>query len=88
MSKSALVQAFLVDHRQFMKLLYDVSTALKDGDVKRARMLAENLNSIGGPHIAFEEAVLYPTLQAEGEERAFVDSLYDEHRDIVEAWAG
>lgn len=85
LSKSAVVQAFLVDHRKFMKLLYDVGVALNAGDVQRARELGATLDKVGGPHIAFEEAVLYPTIDQQSDDRSFVPQLYDEHESIVQA---
>ncbi len=85
--QQAVVQAFLVDHRKFMRLLLDVEQALRAGDIDRARVLGEALDKTAGPHIAFEEEVLYPTLAERTKENAFVVSLYDEHQDIVAALA-
>lgn len=83
LSKSAVVQAFLVDHRKFMKLLRDVGLALNAGDLAQARALAATLDKVAGPHIAFEEAVLYPAVR--GHDHTFVTGLYDEHQSIVRA---
>lgn len=87
LSKSAVVQAFLVDHRKFMKLLRDVGEALNIGDVELARELGATLDKVGGPHIAFEETVLYPTIDEKTHDRAFVSNLYKEHQSIVAALA-
>lgn len=86
-SRSAVVQAFLVDHQAFMKLLHEVATALDAGNVHQARQLGEQLDIVAGPHIAFEEAVLYPAIDDQTDDRAFVPQLYDEHAAIVEALA-
>ncbi len=85
--KQAVVQAFLTDHRKFMKLLRDVEAALRAGDVERARSLGLMLDETAGPHIAFEEEVLYPALAARTSENTFVASLYDEHQSIRAALA-
>jgi hemerythrin-like domain-containing protein len=87
LSKSAVVQAFLVDHRKFMKLLRDVGQALRDKDVEKAKTLGRELNRVAGPHIAFEEQVLYPTVEERTHDRVFVAKLYDEHQSIVRALA-
>ncbi len=84
-SKSAVVQAFLADHQQFMKLLYEVGAALNAGDVERARQLGAELDRVAGPHIAFEESVLYPAIDKQTQDRSFVPRLYDEHTSIVRA---
>ncbi len=83
--KVAVVQAFLVDHKKFMKLLVDVHAALQCGDISRAKTLGVELNAVGGPHIAFEEAVLYPAIDAATQDRGFVGQLYGEHQTIVKA---
>lgn len=84
LSKSAVVQAFLVDHRKFMKLLLDVALALESSELEKARQFGTELNGVAGPHIAFEEAVLYPSLDEKTHERSFVTKLYDEHQAIVD----
>ena len=83
--KSAVVQAFLVDHRKFMQLLRDVGLALRAGEVERARELAAELNRVGGHHVAFEEAVLYPALDDTSHDRSLVIGLFEEHQNIVSA---
>lgn len=86
-SHSALVSAFLTDHQRFMRLLRDVSLALEAADLPRAQELAIELDAVAGPHIAFEEQVLYPNLRRFTHDRSFVQSLYDEHAAIVDALA-
>ncbi len=81
----AVVQAFLADHQKFMRLLHDVGVALGNHDVSRARELAQQLDIVAGPHIAFEEAVLYPAVGRGTQDPAFVRTLYDEHHSIVQA---
>lgn len=87
LSKAAVVQAFLADHKKFMRLLVDVSDALQRDDLAAARTLATQLNTVAGPHIAFEETVLYPALDDASHDHDFVEGLYDEHQQIVTALA-
>ena len=82
--KSAVTQAFLTDHRKFMRLLRDVCQALNQGETEFARTLARELNHVAGPHIAFEETVLYPLLNEKSDE-TFVEVLYQEHQTVVAA---
>jgi hypothetical protein len=84
---SAVVEAFLVDHKKFMRLLRDVSVALEEGDTELARQLARELDHVAGPHIAFEERVLYPALDVAIADRSFVRTLFQEHEQIVQALA-
>lgn len=84
-SQNTVVQEFLEDHKQFMRLLHDVGIALGDRDLPRAQALAEQLDAVAGPHIAFEESVLYPAVERGTRDPAFVKSLYQEHGMIVQA---
>ena len=84
-SKNAVVQAFLSDHKHFMQLLKHTTEALAAHDLESAKSNAKELNAVAGPHIAFEETVLYPALDNRTHERSFVEQLYKEHREIVDA---
>jgi hypothetical protein len=82
---NSLVQAFLSDHKTFMRHLRQVAEALHSHDAAAARALARRLDTIAGPHIAFEEAVLYPVIDDATQERGFVQGLYAEHQTVVAA---
>lgn len=83
---SQLVQSFLEDHRRMTRLLARVHRALEDGQVATARDLAEELDRVGGPHIDFEEQVLYPLI-AGAVDRALAQRLYEEHAVVRKAIA-
>jgi hypothetical protein len=70
--------AFLEDHRHLTKGLAGLLESLRQSDAPRATTIARELDRVAGPHMAFEEAVLYPEL-AGRLGRAFVDQLYHEH---------
>lgn len=61
------------------RLLAQLTAALRNGDNELARQLADELDLVAGPHIQFEENVLYP-LVAKSEGSAFARQLYGEHR--------
>lgn len=84
-AQTPLVKSFIDDHKAMMRLLRDVSVALNEDDVAQAKMLAEELNRLAGPHIAFEETVLYPLIDDQTGDRPFVENLYAEHQEILEA---
>lgn len=76
--KKNLMNEFLRDHHRLTRILSDVIRHLEGGDVSSARSLAQELNRIAGPHIAFEESVLYPAVRlAVGE--SFERKLLAEH---------
>ena len=61
-TKTPLIAEFLKDHQQFSRLLYQISNLLQEGNVELARERAKDLDALAGPHIAYEEAELYPRL--------------------------
>jgi len=76
--RSELANEFLKNQRRMTRLLRDVVVRLEDGDVEVARSLADELDNVAGPHIAFEESILYPAVGGvEGE--AFQQQLLGEH---------
>lgn len=69
---------FLEDHQHLTKGLTELLESLRGGDALQATTIARQLDRLVGPHMAFEEAVLYPELVSRlGQE--FVDQLYREH---------
>jgi len=70
--------AFLEDHRHLTKGLAGLLESLRQNNAPRATTIARELDRVAGPHMAFEEAVLYPELQGRLG-KSFVDQLYHEH---------
>ena len=78
MKQSPLLRAFHADHRAMTQSLYALLQAVKERDLARAIELAEQVDCVAGPHIAFEEEHFYPLLR-EPLGDAFVRQLYEEH---------
>ncbi len=82
---SPLGEAFVEDHRHLIRGFADLKKALEGGDPAEARRIADPLDRAAGPHIRFEEEVLYPRV-AEARGQSFADHLYGEHavgRDVI-----
>lgn len=76
---SELGEAFVEDHQHLTRGLNDILEALHRSDLQGAAQMAGELDIIAGPHIQFEEEVLYPVVAKEcGQE--FVNKLYHEHQ--------
>ena len=60
---SPLGEAFGEDHRRLVRGFADLKTALERGDPDDARRIADRLDRAAGPHIQFEEEVLYPRVR-------------------------
>lgn len=84
-TKSKLITEFLKDHQQFSRLLFEIEKLLGNGEIEKARERAIELNQLAGPHIAYEEAELYPRLAALGETKVTEDHLVNEHHDSLDA---
>ena len=79
-----LVKTFMDEHRTFMRGLSAVLEQVKRDDLMAARNLADELDQMAGPHIQFEEEILYPEVgraRGQGLER----QLRDEHSVIRNA---
>lgn len=76
--RSALETAFLQDHQLLTRSFAQIKEALLEGDITRARRLADELDRQAGPHIAFEEEVFYPEL-ARVHDPGEVKKFYYEH---------
>lgn len=61
-AKSRLFGAFQEDHASLGKGFYEISTALRQGNIKGATTIAERMNREAGAHIVFEEEYFYPAL--------------------------
>jgi hypothetical protein len=59
---TALEQEFVKDHKEMTRALVAVLTALENQDDSLAIQLADQLDVLAGPHIRFEESILYPTV--------------------------
>ena len=80
-----LIAEFLKDHQQFSRLLYQISKLLEEGKIDLARERAKDLNVLAGPHIAYEEAELYPRLAKMGEKTVTKEMLIGQHHDALDA---
>ena len=81
---SPLERAFVEDHRRLTRGFARLLEALQQEDDERAVQIADELDRQAGPHIEFEEHVLYPHV-AETRGEQFVGRLYREHRTAFEA---
>ena len=84
-TKSPLIAEFLKDHQQFSRLLYQISRLLKEGKTELARERAKDLDALAGPHIAYEEAELYPRLVRMGERSVTEEMLVGQHHEALDA---
>jgi hypothetical protein len=76
---TTLEEEFVNDHREMTRTIARLLEAVRAGDDAEAVRIAVELDRLAGPHIAFEEAVMYPEV-ARHRDRAFAERLYDEHR--------
>jgi Hemerythrin HHE cation binding domain len=75
---SPLAAAFVTDHRLITRRLNRLRKAVRRDDLPAARRIAAELDRLAGPHIQFEEEVLYPHIgRILGE--AYAVQLYHEH---------
>ena len=83
-AESNLEQEFVKDHQKLTRGFSRIIEAVKDGKWSDAVEAARELNREGGPHIAFEEEILYPRVaQSQGEDS--VRHLYEEHQTAIGA---
>jgi hemerythrin-like domain-containing protein len=79
-----LVQTFLEEHRTLMRGLSEILQKVESEDFIGAGNQADELDQMAGPHIQFEEEVLYPEVgRAQG--RELERQLRDEHSTIRRA---
>lgn len=82
--EGGLREAFLRDHRVLTRGLQQIRQALQREDISAAAELAQQLDLQIGPHMEFEETVLYPRL-IKPLGRTYVRQLYREHSEGREA---
>lgn len=79
-----VIETFQEEHRDVRDILLELSDAIEDEDLPRARELVAKADDHAGPHFQYEEDALYPSLiQFFGE--AKVKELVEEHDDAIEA---
>lgn len=84
-TKNPLIAEFLKDHQQFSRLIYEISNLLETNKFEKARERAKELDAVAGPHIAYEEAELYPRLAALGENATLEETLVGQHHEALDA---
>ena len=79
MSWTKLEQQFVDDHRHLTQGFQSLIESVEKNDTARCRRDADELDRVAGPHIKFEELVLYPKVrQDRGNEMA--SRLLREHQ--------
>ncbi|TWU50564.1 hypothetical protein Poly51_38560 [Rubripirellula tenax] len=79
-----LQRAFVEDHRTLTQGYLRLLRLLDEGEFAKAAVEARRLDELAGPHIAFEEAFLYPKVgESRGED--YTGKLYAEHAQILDA---
>ncbi len=73
---------FREDHRKVRDGILNITDALKKHNVKKAREILGNLNTLVGPHFRYEEESLYPALRKLLGE--YVDQLISEHNKVID----
>lgn len=81
---STLNEEFTRDHRKLTQGFLAVAKAIENDKLEEARALADELDQVAGPHIAFEEEFLYPRV-SEVRGQPYASKLYDEHAEILKA---
>jgi len=80
------IAEFREDHRKVRDDVLELTDALKNKDVVKAREVLGRLDSLTGPHFRYEEETLYPAMKEFLGE--YVDQLVKEHTDIVNTARG
>ncbi|MFQ5741686.1 MAG: hemerythrin domain-containing protein [Acidobacteriota bacterium] len=78
-NRTTLADAFLSDHKVMTQGFHRILKALERNDLKGAVELARRLDRVAGPHIEFEEEILYPQIRR-NRGRDYVSRLYREHQ--------
>lgn len=79
----AVIDAFLDDHRQMTQLVQELVQLLEERNIGAARAVADRLDIAAGPHIKFEEEILYPAA-AKVAGSKFQQRLVGEHQEVRE----
>lgn len=86
MKLNQLEREFVSDHQNATHALKSLILAVSAGDAVLSRQQAKELDAVAGPHIAFEEACLYP-LVAQSRGKKYEAQLRSEHHEVVNAVA-
>lgn len=79
-----VIETFQEEHREVRDTLLELSDAIEEENLERARELVAKANEHAGPHFQYEEAALYPAMvQFFGE--AKVKELVEEHDEAIAA---
>ncbi len=73
--QTPLVREYLDDHQRTAHIFYQILFALDEGESARSQELAQELNRIRGPQIAYEELELYPRLSVSQNSQSLCDDL-------------
>ncbi|MDO8426866.1 MAG: hemerythrin domain-containing protein [Deltaproteobacteria bacterium] len=76
------IAEFREDHRKVRDGILEITDALKEKDVQKAREILGQLNVLVGPHFRYEEEHLYPALRTFLGE--YVDQLIKEHNNVID----
>lgn len=83
-ARQTLEKEFATDHREMTQGFARLLELLRSGEDAEVRRLASDIDRLAGPHIEFEETVLYPAIaQMEGQD--FAARLNAEHASVLEA---
>lgn len=83
-ARNNLEREFTTDHRGLTQGFARLLELLQSGENDAARDLADHIDQVAGPHIEFEETVLYPAV-SRAESSDFTARLYSEHQIAFEA---
>lgn len=75
------IAEFREDHRKVRDGILDITAALREKNVKKAREILGAINVLTGPHFRYEEEYLYPALKTFLGE--YVDQLVSEHDGVI-----
>jgi hemerythrin-like domain-containing protein len=75
----SICELFSEDHRHMTRGFAQLLSALDRNDLKAAVNLAQEIDQAAGPHIEFEERILYPAI-AKRRGKDYAAGLYDEHQ--------
>lgn len=77
-----LIQEIRFEHQQLRDLLVQLKGSLESRGFGRSRELLEEINSVAGPHVRFEEEFLYPALK--GSMGEYINRFYRENDALIE----
>lgn len=81
---SPLEEAFIEDHRCLTQGFSELLDALQGNDLAAAASIADEIDRKAGPHIEFEEEVMYPEVKR-SRGAVYADRLFQEHKTAFDA---